>query len=120
MRRRSQLSHPGEIPLALPSQVKKPQVTKVTFQASFVSSDMCERRKVVEKVFQEAYDEPGKPLQVDTVMLLAQCSNTFILAGTSFGKTRIAEAYLKIFKKKLHPIVLVLNPLDVLGDNQVG
>jgi Lhr-like helicase len=64
-----------------------------------MSSAMCKRRRLVEKVFQEAYRVPGKPLQVNTVMLLAQCSNTFLLAGTGVGKTRIAEVSLKLFKK---------------------
>ncbi|KAA1107538.1 ATP-dependent DNA helicase sgs1 [Puccinia graminis f. sp. tritici] len=60
-----------------------------------------------------------KPLQVETVATLARGKSTFLLAGTGFGKSRIAEMYFKILPPKSKPVVLVLNPLDALGDNQV-
>ncbi|KAH9466977.1 hypothetical protein Pst134EB_002014 [Puccinia striiformis f. sp. tritici] len=43
----------------------------------------------------------------------------FFLAGTGFGKSRIAEIYFKMFPLKSRVVVLTLNPLDTLGDNQV-
>jgi ERCC4-related helicase len=45
--------------------------------------------------------------------------NTFLLAGTGFGKTRIAKVYWHLFPLYKKPIILVLNPLDSLGENQV-
>ncbi|PLW25719.1 hypothetical protein PCANC_25927 [Puccinia coronata f. sp. avenae] len=42
-------------------------------------------------------DEP-KPLQVKAVAILARCRNTFLMAGTGFGKSRVAEMYHKLFK----------------------
>ncbi|PLW16376.1 hypothetical protein PCANC_27112 [Puccinia coronata f. sp. avenae] len=41
------------------------------------------------------------------------------MAGTGFGKSRIAEMYLSLFAAK-DGVILVLNPLDALGDNQVA
>jgi hypothetical protein len=58
-----------------------------------------------------------KPLQVNPVSLLVQGNHIFVCAGTGFGKTRISEMFFGLFKKKV--VVLVLNPLDSLGDDQV-
>ncbi|KAH9446126.1 hypothetical protein Pst134EB_023944 [Puccinia striiformis f. sp. tritici] len=41
------------------------------------------------------------------------------MAGTGFGKSRISEMYLKLFSPSQKAFVLVVNPLDALGDNQV-
>ncbi|PLW24068.1 hypothetical protein PCANC_28703 [Puccinia coronata f. sp. avenae] len=41
------------------------------------------------------------------------------MAGTGFGKSHIAEMYLSLFAAK-DGVILVLNPLDALGDNQVA
>jgi hypothetical protein len=64
------------------------------------------------------YSNTPKALQVKTVMLLVQGQNTFVREGTGFGKTRISEMYFNMFKKKI--VVLVLVPLDSLGNYQVG
>jgi ABC-type cobalamin/Fe3+-siderophores transport system ATPase subunit len=39
--------------------------------------------------------------------------------GTGFGKSCIAEMYLSLFATK-DGVILVLNPLDALGDNQLA
>jgi superfamily II DNA helicase RecQ len=41
-------------------------------------------------------------------------------AGTGFGKSRVAKMYYDLVPKHIKGIVLVLNPLDVLGNNQVS
>ncbi|PLW25067.1 hypothetical protein PCANC_28000 [Puccinia coronata f. sp. avenae] len=41
------------------------------------------------------------------------------MAGTGFGKSRILEMYVHLFAKSSKPVVLVPNPLDTLGNNQV-
>ncbi|PLW26266.1 hypothetical protein PCASD_25214 [Puccinia coronata f. sp. avenae] len=64
-------------------------------------------------------DQPSKPLQIEAVMLLVRLKNTFAMAGTGFGKSRILEMYVHLFAKSSKPVVLVPNPLDTLGDNQV-
>ncbi|OAV97620.1 hypothetical protein PTTG_01926 [Puccinia triticina 1-1 BBBD Race 1] len=65
------------------------------------------------------YSEPLKPIQMETVVSLVRGKHTFTLAGTGFGKTRIGEVYYRLFPAYKKPIVIVLNPLDSLGDNQV-
>ncbi|POV97755.1 hypothetical protein PSHT_14385 [Puccinia striiformis] len=62
------------------------------------------------------HDEP-KELQVQAVSTLARGRKCFLRAGTGYGKTRISEMYFNLFKTKV--VVLVLNPLDSLGDDQV-
>ncbi|OAV96375.1 hypothetical protein PTTG_04047 [Puccinia triticina 1-1 BBBD Race 1] len=63
--------------------------------------------------------QPPKQVQLDSVIDLIHRCDTFVLAGTGVGKTRITEIYWDLFPKYKKPIVLVLNPLDSLGDNQV-
>ncbi|KAA1066967.1 ATP-dependent DNA helicase sgs1 [Puccinia graminis f. sp. tritici] len=69
------------------------------------------------------YKQESKPLQVKTVANLVRGRNTFLLAATGFGKSRIPEMYLNLTtrdrKGELLGVVVVLNPLDALGDNQV-
>jgi superfamily II DNA helicase RecQ len=60
-----------------------------------------------------------KSLQVNAVISLVERRHTFVMAGTRFGKSRIAEMYLSLFAAK-DGVILVLNPLDALGDNQVA
>lgn len=71
-------------------------------------------------IFRIAYGVRPKDLQVKAVIKLIEAKNTFLLAGTGDGKTRIFELYLKCFTSASKGIVLVLNPLDGLRDNQVG
>ncbi|PLW24221.1 hypothetical protein PCASD_10484 [Puccinia coronata f. sp. avenae] len=66
------------------------------------------------------YSVPPKPLQIDTVVNLARGRNVILLAGTGFGKSRIAEMYHDLVPKLTKGVVLVLNPLDALGNNQVS
>ncbi|PLW41770.1 hypothetical protein PCANC_11519 [Puccinia coronata f. sp. avenae] len=66
----------------------------------------------------ERYGDEAKEIQVSAVVKPVKRRNTFVLAGTGFGKTRIAEMYWDLFPKNKKAIVLSLNPLDTLGDNQ--
>ncbi|OAV97441.1 hypothetical protein PTTG_00168, partial [Puccinia triticina 1-1 BBBD Race 1] len=69
------------------------------------------------------YNQESKPLQVDTVANLVRGRNTFLLAATGFGKSRIPEMYLNLTARDRNGefvgVVVVLNPLDALGNNQV-
>ncbi|EFP93397.2 uncharacterized protein PGTG_19415 [Puccinia graminis f. sp. tritici CRL 75-36-700-3] len=64
--------------------------------------------------------EEAKTLQIDVVANLARGRNTFLLAGTGYGKSRISEMYFKLLPQNTKPVILVLNPLDALGENQVA
>ncbi|PLW39768.1 hypothetical protein PCANC_19801 [Puccinia coronata f. sp. avenae] len=66
----------------------------------------------------ERYGNEAKEIQLKAVMDLVERKNSFVLAGTGFGKTRIAEMYWHLFPKGKKATVLCLNPLDSLGDNQ--
>ncbi|KNE89797.1 hypothetical protein PSTG_16756 [Puccinia striiformis f. sp. tritici PST-78] len=65
------------------------------------------------------YKQEPKPLQVEAVFHLAKGHNTFLLAGTGYGKSRISEMYFDMIPGDQRAVVLVLNPLDALGENQV-
>jgi ATP-dependent helicase YprA (DUF1998 family) len=66
----------------------------------------------------DLYGDQPKDLQVEAVVSLVRGKHTFVRAGTGFGKTRISEMYFGLFDRKV--VVLVLVPLDSLGDDQVG
>ncbi|KAI9610322.1 hypothetical protein KEM48_002543 [Puccinia striiformis f. sp. tritici PST-130] len=74
----------------------------------------------ITNIVNKYYNEPLKPLQMQTVINLVHQKNMFVLAGTGFGKTRIAKVYWHLFPAYRKPVILVLNPLDTLVDNQVG
>lgn len=79
------------------------------------------QKEGVRQKFKEKYkSQEPKDLQINAVVSLMNKDNTFVLAGTGYGKTRIAELFYHMYKKVQKPVVLVLNPLDALGDNQVS
>ena len=43
-----------------------------------------------------------------------------MMAGKGFGKLHIPEMYLHLFALSKKAVVLLLNPLDALGNNQVA
>lgn len=119
MLRRSQVTQDNTTFMVTAPKAKKSASPLVSLPASFVKASGSERKRIVESEFVRFYEAPGKPLQVETVLSLAQSQNTFLLAGTGYGKTRIAELFCRLFKKSHSPLIMVLNPLDALGDNQV-
>ncbi|KAH9444382.1 hypothetical protein Pst134EA_032019 [Puccinia striiformis f. sp. tritici] len=54
----------------------------------------------------ERYGDNAKEIQIEAVMNLTRGRNSFVLAGTGFGKTRIAEMYWDLFPKCNQAIVL--------------
>ncbi|KNF05646.1 hypothetical protein PSTG_01049 [Puccinia striiformis f. sp. tritici PST-78] len=73
----------------------------------------------IRKAAFEKYKQEPKPLQIKATFNLAKGRNTFLLAGTGYGKSRLSEMYIDLFPKSQRAVVLVLNPLDALGENQV-
>lgn len=63
-------------------------------------------------------DEPSN-VQLQTAVSLANSQNTFLLSATGSGKSRVSELFFLMFPKVKKAVILVLNPLDALGDNQV-
>ncbi|KAA1063788.1 ATP-dependent DNA helicase sgs1 [Puccinia graminis f. sp. tritici] len=103
-------------------------------EPSFVPPDQRERVRLVDSILlynkprlrthitqkaQAKYKQERKTLQVDAVSSLVKGRNTFVQAGTGFRKSRISEMFLELYQNKKKEVVLVLHPLDALGDNQV-
>jgi len=76
-----------------------------------------ELHQLIVKSAVDFYHDQPKDLQVKAISQLVHGNHCFVCAGTGFGKTRIAEMFFNLFKTK--SVVLVLNPLDSLGDDQV-
>ncbi|PLW23356.1 hypothetical protein PCASD_12324 [Puccinia coronata f. sp. avenae] len=64
-------------------------------------------------------DQVAKPLQLKIVVNLACGRNVMLLAGTGFGKSQISEFYHDLNPKESKAVIVVLNPLDALGNSQV-
>lgn len=86
---------------------------------SITNADLEARKTLIEEAFRVRYKLEPRLLQVECVLLLLGGWNTFLLASTGFGKSKVPEMYLDTYSKNDKPMILVLNPLDALGDNQV-
>lgn len=96
-------------------------VTRPLLPQSLLNSSISVQRKHVKNSFNRWYKhQSSKDIQVNTTISLMNGLNTFLMAGTGYGKSRISEMYLQLFDPLQLPVVLVLNPLDALGDNQVN
>jgi superfamily II helicase len=58
-------------------------------------------------------------VQLRAAVALANGENTFLLSATGSGKSRVSELFFLMFPKVKKAVIMVLNPLDALGDNQV-
>ncbi|PLW28611.1 hypothetical protein PCANC_24598 [Puccinia coronata f. sp. avenae] len=105
------------VPPPLPMRLWSPTGINL-YKKLFDMSDAKLIEHIIDMSF-NTYSQVAKELQVSTVMNLAKGRSTFLLAGTGFGKSRISEMYYSLIPKKSKGVVLVLNPLDTLGDNQV-
>ncbi|KAA1080356.1 hypothetical protein PGT21_003998 [Puccinia graminis f. sp. tritici] len=110
---------------ALPDEItvlKSRATTKerVTLPKEILDLSNKALREHIQANSRELYGDKAKSEQVDAVAALVHDQHTFVLVGTGFGRTRIAEMYHNLFQPNQKLIVLVLNPLDSLGDNQVN
>lgn len=64
-------------------------------------------------------DNPSD-VQLRSAVSLANGQNTFLLSATGSGKSRVSELFFLMFPKVKKAVILVLNPLDALGDDQVS
>ncbi|PLW07727.1 hypothetical protein PCANC_25370 [Puccinia coronata f. sp. avenae] len=108
------------------TQVPRPQAREKDISQSVVrifkkvseKNDSNLRKELAVRSLQ-CYKNPAKPLQIEAVFNLVRGKNVFLLAGTGYGKSRIPEMYHKLIPKTIGAVIIVLNPLDTLGDNQV-
>ncbi|KAG0150681.1 hypothetical protein CROQUDRAFT_15131, partial [Cronartium quercuum f. sp. fusiforme G11] len=75
-----------------------------------------DQREVLQSCFCAKYNVDARDLQIESVLSLMRQRDTFLLASTGYGKSRTPELYLLMYPKGSRAIVLVLNPLDALGD----
>ncbi|EFP80654.2 uncharacterized protein PGTG_06610 [Puccinia graminis f. sp. tritici CRL 75-36-700-3] len=109
-----------ETPIEGPGRLLKSKKGKLTLSSSVTDMNYDKKIKMLRNRSAKTYkDQEPKTVQLESVMDLINRRDTFVLAGTGVGKSRIAEMYWDLFPKYKKPIVLVLNPLDSLGDNQV-
>lgn len=95
-------------------------ISRPLLPGSLLGSSISLQQKHVKNMFTKWYkNEESKEIQVNTTISLMNGLNTFLMAGTGYGKSRISEMFLRLFDPLQQPVVLVLNPLDALGDNQV-
>ncbi|KAA1127475.1 ATP-dependent DNA helicase sgs1 [Puccinia graminis f. sp. tritici] len=111
------------MPSRRPNKKKKARrirIERITLSKLLLEMNKTNLREKIKKDAENSYKgQIPKEQQLDAVMSLVQLQHTFVMAGTGFGKTRIAEMYLNLFTAQ-DGVVLVLNPLDALGDNQVA
>ncbi|KAH9463531.1 hypothetical protein Pst134EA_015620 [Puccinia striiformis f. sp. tritici] len=103
--------------LPIGKRISKP--TGICLKQKLTQMDNNKLKDYIQHVSVDKYGKIPKPLQVDAVFNLAQGQNTFLLAGTGFGKSRISELYHRMIPKSRDTVILVLNPLDTLGNHQV-
>ncbi|OAV95772.1 hypothetical protein PTTG_02015 [Puccinia triticina 1-1 BBBD Race 1] len=103
-------------PWPAPSNGKKTALTLPKWITKLSDVDL---RALIEQRAKKRYGNNAKEIQVSAVVDLVKRGNSFVLAVTGLGKTRIAEMYWDLFPKYKKSIVLCLNPLDSLGNNQV-
>ncbi|PLW58321.1 hypothetical protein PCANC_00513 [Puccinia coronata f. sp. avenae] len=108
------------------TQVPRPQAREKDISQSVVrifkkvseKNDSNLRKEIAVRSLQ-CYKNPAKPLRIEAVFNLVRGKNVFLLAGTGYGKACIPEMYHKLIPKTIGAVIIVLNPLDTLGDNQV-
>ncbi|PLW56853.1 hypothetical protein PCANC_01294 [Puccinia coronata f. sp. avenae] len=100
---------------------KMKQGNQATLAQRILNLDNYDLAKTIADDARACYpiDQLSKSLQIEAVMHLVRLKNMFVMAGTGFGKSRVPELYVHLFAKSSKPVVLVLNPLDALGNNQV-
>ncbi|KAA1071809.1 hypothetical protein PGT21_019949 [Puccinia graminis f. sp. tritici] len=84
------------------------RINRITLSENVLKMDEKKLREHIAKEAESFYKgQTPKPLQLDAVMNLTELKHTFVMAGTGFGKSRIAEMYFNLFTAKdgvvLHP-----------------
>ncbi|PLW53407.1 hypothetical protein PCANC_06076 [Puccinia coronata f. sp. avenae] len=102
------------------NQHKQPSATGVTLLKKMTEKSNGSLSNAIGHRVLSRYSVPAKPLQINTVVQLARGKNVVLLAGTGFGKSQIAKIYYDLVPKHTKGVVLVLNPLDALGNNEVS
>jgi hypothetical protein len=101
----------------VPTKTPATKPERITLPTSLNKMDKNQLKQHIADTSVTFYGDQPKDLQVEGVASLAGGQHCFVRVGTGYGKTQISEIYYHLFKRK--GIVLVLNPLDSLGEDQV-
>ncbi|OAV87993.1 hypothetical protein PTTG_29201 [Puccinia triticina 1-1 BBBD Race 1] len=113
-------NHTKELSLGRSGQVLKNKF-QLTLNKNITNMTQGQQVEMLEKQSAKVYGpQAPKQVQLESVINLIHRCNTFVLAGTGVGKSWITKMYWDLCPKYRRPIVLVLNPLDSLGDNQIS
>lgn len=94
---------------------------RTTLSKKILNATVADQRSMADARFREMYPQAEpKDIQLDTMVPLLNGLNVFLLAATGFGKSRVSELFFHMFPKSKKAVILVLNPLDALGENQVS
>lgn len=96
------------------------ETTRPLLPTSLVKGSLSHQKKIAKSEFKRNFQQTAKDVQADTIVSVMNGFNTMLLASTGFGKSRIALSYLLLFPLEKLPVMIVINPLDALGDNQVS
>lgn len=113
----------GLISRSIQTQIGKGglKVCKTVLSKKLKNSSILEQNQACLARFNEKYPrDNAKDIQIETTVSIINGRMTFLLAGTGFGKSWIPELFFHMFAKVNRPVILVLNPLDALGNNQVS
>lgn len=119
MNLRSETTHIDQISLTSTCVDVSPS-SRLTLKSSVLGASVDDQKAEVVRKSKKMYGQDPKPLQIAAVISLIQDKNTFLMVGTGYGKTRVAELFMRMYFKCQKTIVLVINPLDALGENQVS
>jgi hypothetical protein len=103
-------------PTTAGANAKKMSLTLPPWITNLSNHDLMD---LIRKHSRERYGDDAKEIQICSVMNLVKRRNSFVLAGTRYGKTRIVKIFWDLYPKYKKGMVLCLNPLDSLGNNQV-
>lgn len=93
---------------------------KTSLSRKLLQGSINDQKEACLTRFNDKYpNDQAKEIQIETTVSIINGRTTFLLAGTGFGKSRIPELFFHMFAKVNKPVILVLNPLDALGNNQV-
>jgi ATP-dependent helicase YprA (DUF1998 family) len=93
---------------------------RISLSLKILTATIAEQWRLFKAKFMARWfnDEPSD-VQLRTAVSLANGQNTFLLSATGSGKSRVSELFFFMFPKVKKAVILVLNPLDALGENQV-
>lgn len=100
--------------------VAKSITARPKLREELIGISEAQQAEIIRKLFLSEYGYEARTKQVEAVVHLINGRNTFLLAGTGLGKSRVPELLYLTYAEQYQPILLSIKPLDALGDDQVS